>query len=69
MTPTPCIHSDGATLCESCFAQWAEDPAAYDEFGDHPEGIARWRALCAEMAERQRRLPDAPLVVDSEIPF
>lgn len=61
-----CIHAVSG-LCVACLEEFAEDPMAFAEFGNHPAGIANFAALQAEIAEMQ----DGPgVVVDkSEIPF
>lgn len=73
MPALTCIHATSAGsagLCDQCYADYQEDPEAFLEFGDHPEGLARWRELQAEMSEyaaRQAALPTtAP---DPTIPF
>ncbi len=72
MTPShlTCIHSKSG-LCKSCQDEYDIDPTAWIEFGDHPEGIARWKAeqerIAADRAE-QEAMPVAE--VDwGEIPF
>jgi hypothetical protein len=70
MYPTPCIHTDGKGLCPACQADYDADPSAWEEFGQHPAGIANWRALEEEIAaeaERIRKLPPVP--DDPTIPF
>lgn len=67
--PTPCIHSpDGVELCGDCLEQFEIDPAAYDEFGDHPEGLRRWNQereamakFYAEMEAQPRYEPEPDL--------
>jgi len=44
-----CIHSTTG-LCPDCQANHDEDPTAWMEYGNHPDGIARWKALQEEMA-------------------
>jgi len=64
----PCIHTNGIGLCLDCQTAYDDDPLAYIEFGDHPEGIRRWQELQAEMeAERQR--PVVVRIADDELPF
>ena len=48
--PPPCIHGDGKSLCESCQEGYDIDPSAYWEYGDHPAGLERWKALQEEIA-------------------
>jgi len=43
-----CIHSDHG-LCPDCQAEYDEDALAWAEFGNHTAGLARLRALQAEM--------------------
>jgi hypothetical protein len=43
-----CIHQEnkGQTgLCRHCQDEYAADPEAYLEYGDHREGIARWEEM------------------------
>src|SRR5262249_53714744 len=49
MDPPTCIHAARGP-CPACQAEYDEDPQAYLEYGDHPQGLANWRALQAEMA-------------------
>lgn len=68
--PTPCIHGDGTNLCSDCQEEFDTDPGAWEEFGEHPQGAANWKAMQEEMAaeaERVARLP--PAVPDPNIPF
>ena len=44
-----CIHAT-AGLCPACQAEYDYDPDAYLEYGDHPAGLARWRALQEDIA-------------------
>ena len=40
-----CPMADNAPpLCPACQAAYDEDPSAYAELGDHPEGLANWKA-------------------------
>lgn len=70
MTPyQPCVHMDEG-LCAECQADYDEDPSAWDEYGNHPVGLANWRALQDEIAaeaERVRSLP--PMQDDPSIPY
>lgn len=63
-----CIHALPG-LCPGCQASYEEDPGAWIEFGDHPEGIARWEALQAEMAAYHAANPQTDVHDDSDIPF
>ena len=58
-----CIHSL-AGLCRACQDEYDTDPAAFIEFGNHPEGIARWQGLLAEIAADADR-PEGPPWPDS----
>lgn len=55
-----CIHST-AGLCPACQADYDEDPAAWLEFGDHPEGIARWKAEQERIDRNAADQPTMPL--------
>lgn len=58
-----CIHS-AAGLCAACQAERAYDPDSWDEYGDHPAGIARSAELWRDMAARPEPPepnPDDPL--------
>jgi hypothetical protein len=60
MTPDlTCIHSP-AGLCESCREDYDADPSAWVEFGNHNEGLRRWRELQAEIAADRRDAPPEP---------
>jgi hypothetical protein len=67
----PCIHTDGKGLCQDCLAEFAADPEAYLEYGEHPAGIERWRAVQEEMAAHAIQAEAARLAggSDPEIPF
>lgn len=65
--PPSCIHVQRG-LCDDCQAEYDEDPSAYYEYGDHPQGIANWQALQAEMDAEASR-PVSPAGGDSDIPF
>lgn len=69
--PPPCVHSpDGICLCECCQESYDEDPQAYIEFGDHPQGIANWQALQDEMDQARAEEAALPVSVpDPTIPF
>lgn len=48
--PPRCIHAkEGEQLCEACEEAFEEDPGAYLEYGDHPEGLRRWQELQTEL--------------------
>jgi len=49
MSDLTCIHAPG--LCPKCREEYDEDPTAWLEFGDYPEGIARWQRLQEEIQE------------------
>lgn len=68
-----CIHAQ-VGLCRECQDEYDYDPESYVEFGDHPEGLLRWRSLQEEIAEFNRRraeIParDATSPTPNEIPF
>lgn len=46
-----CIHQGAGDhgLCETCEEEFAADPLSYYEYGDHPEGVKRWRELQEEL--------------------
>jgi hypothetical protein len=46
-----CLHAQNG-LCPKCQADYDEDPQAYVEFGQHPQGEANWQA------ERDKLLAD-----------
>lgn len=52
-----CIHATEG-LCPACREEYDADPCAYEEYGEHPAGLARWAALKAEM-EAERLALDA----------
>jgi hypothetical protein len=70
--PATCIHQPTG-LCPACQAEYDEDPVAWMEYGDHPAGLANWRALQAEMDEQAQRPHQddsgAGNVGDDVIPF
>ncbi len=68
-----CIHSPPGSgrLCEDCQRDYDADPSAWVEFGDHEEGLQRWRLLQKELdrdAEEERKALER-FVVEDEIPF
>jgi hypothetical protein len=68
--PPPCVHTEGIGLCAACQEAFGEDPQAYCEYGDHPEGIANFRRdqemIDADMRARDTQPPSVP---DPSIPF
>lgn len=55
-----CIHqADG--LCPDCLESFQADPNAWIEYGDHPQGIANWQRLLAEMENYYLRHPPIEL--------
>jgi hypothetical protein len=65
-----CIHqSEG--LCPTCQADHDEDPLAWAEFGNHPQGIANWHALQAELEAYRAAHPERELTEEemADIPF
>lgn len=48
--PPTCVHTERG-LCEACQREYDEDPQAWIEYGQHPEGIVKWEQLKREMAE------------------
>jgi hypothetical protein len=42
MPDITCIHAQHG-LCAKCQADYYEDPQAYVEFGQHPQGEANWK--------------------------
>lgn len=64
-----CIHSDKG-LCSACLVEYAEDPLAYWEFGQHPDGNARWQAKLKLIEEEMAAaVPHQPSPDDATIPF
>lgn len=73
-----CIHVvDGVGLCQQCADDYDEDPTAYMEFGDHPDGVKRWQEEQARIDAERHVLngcggPEGcfcPDEGDSDIPF
>jgi hypothetical protein len=61
-----CIHRpDG--LCVRCQQEYATDPDAWIEFGDHTEGLRRWNAELEEIAKDAAGARPGP--VNPDIPF
>ncbi len=67
--PTPCIHGDGKGLCPACQHDFDEDPSAWEEFGRHPQGLANWQALQAEIAADALADPPTERPDLTQIPF
>jgi len=63
-----CIHAQSG-LCEKCMENFLEDPSSWIEFGDHPEGLKRFKEFLEEMEEWDRNRPPQDYPNDSEIPF
>lgn len=66
--PPSCIHSDGKGLCAACQLEFATDPESWLEFGDHPDGLERWRRLQVDIGEGCIGGSSVPLP-DQDIPF
>lgn len=65
-----CIHRSHG-LCESCGRDYEADPSAWEEFGDHPDGLRRRaaeEALVAAWEEERRREPPPEPMAD-DVPF
>lgn len=60
-----CIHTKEG-FCPDCQESFDADPDAWWEFGEHPEGIARWESF---MAQFDIGLDPSPLMVGDDIPF
>lgn len=71
MQPTPCIHTGGTSLCSACKESYDADPAAWEEYGDHPAGIERWRQERETMARFDRARFDSERLAepDQDVPF
>lgn len=61
-----CVHRESG-LCPECQATYDYDPDSWIEYGDHQEGIRRFRELLAELDARVAAKP--PEAVDRDIPF
>ena len=77
-TPPPgvpgCVHETDGRLCGACWQEYLTDDEGYIEFGEHPEGRARWQKLCdeiaADVASLNARITDDGLILsEDEIPF
>lgn len=67
--PTPCVHSpDGRTLCPACQEEYDADPTAWEEWGNHPQGLKNWEALQAELADHFAANPPKT-ADDQDIPY
>lgn len=57
-----CIHVE-IGLCPSCREEYAVDPLAWIEYGEHQQGILNWQSLKQEFldeaATQDPMLPDA----------
>ncbi len=68
-----CVHllavsADG--LCPQCEEDYDADPEAYHEFGEHPEGVRRWKAFQAELAAMPQHDPiDDSGINNDSLPF
>lgn len=73
-TTTPgltCIHAR-AGLCPACLDDYLEDPTAWMEYGNHPQGIANWQEEERRIAEEMVDLTDLPDDLDDrddDVPF
>jgi hypothetical protein len=66
--PLTCTHA-ARGLCPACRAEYDAAPLAYHELGDHPAGLARWRALQEEMARDAAAQDPTPPGAWDDIPF
>ena len=66
---TPCNHRiDG--LCPACQADHDEDPSAWEEYGNHPQGQANWQALLDDIAAEaalMAQIGDDGFLTDDEV--
>ncbi len=68
---TGCIHRTDGELCGPCYREALADPEAWEEYGDHPAGIANWKRLQKEMdrySEECAAIPRLPADSD-DLPF
>ena len=66
-----CVHVAGG-MCPSCLADCEEDPIAWLEYGNHTEGLDRWRMLREEKAQMYRRQDEVEpedAANDDDLPF
>lgn len=64
-----CIHRDKG-LCPDCQAERDADPQAWEEYGRHAKGEARWAALQAEMrAAREELWAETAQKTSDDVPF
>lgn len=65
-----CIHTDKG-LCPACQALYDEDPDAYWEFGDHPDGLRRRAEEEARIAtwEAERWAEPQPPTYGDDVPL
>lgn len=66
-----CIHQPKG-LCPACEQEYQIDPDAWIEFGDHPDGIQRWKDLQAEMEQDRLNAmagESGPSTNDPDVPF
>jgi hypothetical protein len=68
MSSDNCIHA-AAGLCPDCQAARDDDPEAWEEFGDHIDGLRRYAELQAEMEADFAARAAAPIVDTSEWPL
>ena len=70
MPDLTCIHAQHG-LCPACQAEYDADKEAWLEYGNHPAGLARWRAeleaIAADQAAAAREA--VPQTADDETPF
>jgi len=66
-----CIHASEG-LCRHCRLDYEHDPVAFEEFGEHPAGIRRWKETLEQIAGEalwQQRYEIGPVPLDPELPF
>ncbi len=66
-----CVHGTGdeGDLCDNCLAEYLEDPEAWHEFGEHPQGRENWRDLQADMDAYAAERDGMPIVDATDIPW
>lgn len=66
-----CIHCPAGQICDACRADHDEDPEAWIEFGEHPQGEENWKreeaSILADMGTTPQGMADA--ISDPSIPF